>query len=176
MKKVIFYHVIIFVIVHSQLSGQSMRIKSTGVETCISYNYLEDLKLHFLFTVIKKQHAPFIGLEFPVNSSHISNFGIDIGYKFYPNRNQPKFDVFFLYLMQANSRKLYSTSVTNGFSLHNLIGYGFNIYFNDKIYLKHHIAAGIEKSWFEDYGNFTDLSIIVSFGVGLKIKTIKPKE
>ncbi len=176
MRKIIFYHFIIFLIVPSSLTGQNTRINSIGTEASVSYNYLEDLKLHILFTLTKKQHEPFIGLEFPVSSDHISNYGLNAGYKFYPNKNRQNFDFFFIYLMQAESRKLYSTSTINGFSLHNLIGYGFNIYFNDKIFLKHHIAAGIENSWFTDYGNFTDLSLMVNLGIGIKIKTLKARE
>lgn len=167
------------------LTGQDAYIKSTGVEVSFSYNYLEDLKLHLLFSLSKKQsladinvprpqHEPFIGLELPLGSENISNFGLNAGYKFYPNKNKQNFDLFFLYLMQAGSRKLYHTSTVNGFSLHNLIGYGFNIYFNNKIFLKHHIAAGIENAWFADYGNFMDFSLVINLGIGMKITTLKP--
>ncbi|OQX74405.1 MAG: hypothetical protein B6D61_11630 [Bacteroidetes bacterium 4484_249] len=173
MRKVIFYHFIMFIIVPSLLTGQNTRIKSTGIEASVSYNYLEDLKLHILFTLTKKQHEPFIGLEFPVGTGHISNYGLNAGYKFFPNKSRQNFDFFFIYLLQAESRKLYSNSTIDGFSLHNLIGYGFNVYLNDKIYIKHHIAAGIESAWFNDYGNFTDFSLMINLGVGIRIKTQK---
>lgn len=173
MRKVIFYHFIMFIIVPSLLTGQNTRIKSTGIEASVSYNYLEDLKLHILFTLTKKQHEPFIGLEFPVGTGHISNYGLNAGYKFFPNKSRQNFDFFFIYLLQAESRKLYSNSTIDGFSLHNLIGYGFNVYINDKIYIKHHIAAGIESAWFNDYGNFTDFSLMINLGVGIRIKTQK---
>ena len=173
MRKVIFYHFIIFIIVPSLLTGQNTRIKSTGIEASVSYNYLEDLKLHILLTLTKKQHEPFIGLEFPVGTGHISNYGLNAGYKFFPNKSRQNFDFFFIYLLQAESRKLYSNSTIDGFSLHNLIGYGFNVYLNDKIYIKHHIAAGIESAWFNDYGNFTDFSLMINLGVGIRIKTQK---
>ena len=173
MRKVIFYHFIMFIIVPSLLTGQNTRIKSTGIEASVSYNYLEDLKLHILFTLTKKQHEPFIGLEFPVGTGHISNYGLNAGYKFFPNKSRQNFDFFFIYLLQAESRKLYSNSTIDGFSLHNLIGYGFNVYLNDKIYIKHHIAAGIESAWFNDYGDFTDFSLMINLGVGIRIKTQK---
>lgn len=119
---------------------------------------------------------PFLGMEFPINSDPIATYGLNAGYKFFPNRNKQKFDFFFLYLILADSRKLYSTSTVNGFSLHNLVGYGFNISFNEQVYLVHHIAAGIENAWFSDYGNFTDLSLSIGLGVGIKLKTLKTKE
>ncbi len=71
---------------------------------------------------------------------------------------------------------MYSNSTVNGFSLHNLLGYGFNIYFNENIFLPHHIAAGVENAWFSDYGNFTDFSLVINLGIGIKIKTLKTKE
>ncbi|MCD4732036.1 MAG: hypothetical protein K8R74_15625, partial [Bacteroidales bacterium] len=67
-------------------------------------------------------------------------------------------------------------STIRGFSLHNLLGYGFNIYFNDNLFLNHQIAAGIEKSWFGDYGNFTDLSLMIKLGLGIKIKTMRSEK
>jgi hypothetical protein len=52
------------------------------------------------------------------------------------------------------------------------MGYGFNIYFNDILFVNHQIAAGIEKSCFGNEGSFTDLSLLIKIGIGLKIKTI----
>ncbi|MCD4683285.1 MAG: hypothetical protein K8R86_08400 [Bacteroidales bacterium] len=153
--------------------GQSPRQKSSGVEASVSYDYLEDLKIHFQFFYSFKKHEPFIGIEFPISSDPISNYGLNAGYKFYPNKNRQTFDLYFLYLLQATSRKLYSSSTINGFSLHNLLGYGFNIYIGNTIFVKHYIAAGIENSWFGAQGNFSDLSLIGSLGIGLKIKPIK---
>jgi hypothetical protein len=161
----------LIILVPRFLFGQNERGKSTAIDASFSYNYLEDLKLHFQFAYTLKQHEPFFGLEFPVNSSPVSNFGFNAGYKFYPNKQQQKFDFFFIYLMQAESRKLYSNSTVNGFSLHNLLGYGFNIYFNERLFLKHHLAAGVENAWFGNHGNFTDFSLIISIGIGIKIKT-----
>jgi len=166
------------------LTGQNTYVKSTGIEVSFSYDYLEDFTMHLLFNLSRKQsiadisiprpqHEPFIGLELPIGSASISNFGFNAGYKFYPNKNKQNFDLFFIYLLQAGSRKLYSTSTVNGFSLHNLIGYGFNIYFNDKIFLKHHIAAGIENAWFKDNGNFMDFCLVINLGIGMKITTLK---
>jgi len=166
------------------LTGQNTYVKSTGIEVSFSYDYLEDFTIHLLFNLSRKQsiadisiprpqHEPLIGLELPIGSSSISNFGLNAGYKFYPNKNKQNFDLFFIYLLQAGSRKLYSTSTVNGFSLHNLIGYGFNIYFNDKIFLKHYIAAGIENAWFQDNGNFMDFSLVINLGIGMKITTLK---
>jgi hypothetical protein len=119
---------------------------------------------------------PFAGLEFPVSSDPIANYGVTAGYKFFPNRNRQKLDFFFLYVLEADSRKLYSKSTENGFSLQNLIGYGFNFYFNDKIYLVHHLAVGIENSWFPEHESFSDLSISFNLGFGIKLKSIKKSQ
>ncbi len=173
MRKVILFLFTVFVIVPLFLSGQNERIKSTAVDASLSYNYLEDLKFHLQFSYAFKQHEPFFGFEFPVGSDPVSNFGLNAGYKFYPNKQKQNFDFFFIYLMQAESRKLYSTSTVSGFSLHNLLGYGFNIFLNDKIFLKHYLAAGIESAWFGDHGNFTDFSLMINLGIGMKIKTQK---
>jgi len=153
--------------------GQIPRQKSCGVEASVSYNYLEDLKIHFQYFYSFKQHEPFIGIEFPISSDPISNYGVNTGYKFFPNKNKQVFDLYFLYLLQATSRKLYSNSTINGFSLNNLVGYGFNIHIGNTFFLKHYIAAGIENSWFGDHGNFSDLSLIGCLGIGLKIKPKK---
>ncbi len=173
MKSLIVYCFSFIFIVPITLNGQNERINSTAIETSVSYNYLEDLKFHALFSYTFKQHEPFFGLEFPVGSDPVSNFGLNAGYKFYPNKQRQNLDFFFIYLMQAESRKLYSNSTVNGFSLHNLIGYGFNVYFNDRIFLKHHIAAGVESARFGDHGNFTDFSFMISLGIGMKIKSRK---
>jgi len=153
------------------VSGQQIRSKEIKSEAAASYNYLEEFKIHLSCNFALKKHEPFIGFEFPVSSNHITNYGINTGYKFYPNKFKQVFDLYFIYLMQANSRNLYSNSTIRGFSLHNLLGYGFNIYFNDNLFLNHQIAAGIEKSWFNDHGNFTDLSLMIKLGIGFKIKT-----
>ncbi len=162
------------VIIPLLVSAQNMRIRSLTTEATVSYNYLEDLKVHFLFLYTIKQHEPFIGVEFPVTREHISNFGFNAGYRFFPNKNRQTFDLFFIYMMQGGSRKMYSNSTVTGFSLHNLLGYGFNIHFNDNIYLTHHIAAGIENSWFGDKGSFSDFSLVINLGIGIKIKNLKP--
>ena len=154
------------------VSGQQTRTKEIKSEAAASYNYLEEFNLHLTCNFSLKKHEPFIGFEFTVSSNHITNYGVNSGYKFYPNKFKQVFDLYFIYLMQANSRNLYSNSTIRGFSLHNLLGYGFNIYFNDNLFLNHQIAAGIEKSWFGDYGNFIDLSLMIKLGVGLKIKTM----
>jgi len=151
--------------------GQNQRNNSYSVETAASYNYLEDLKIHFQFFYATNKHEPFIGIEFPISSSPISNYGFNVGYRFYPNKNRQTFDLYFHYLLQGTSRKLYSNSTINGFSLHNLAGYGFKVYLGNSIFLNHYIAAGIENSWFGEYGSFTDLSLIVNLGIGLKIKS-----
>jgi hypothetical protein len=153
--------------------GQNTRQIGVGFESSISYNYLEDLKVHFQSFYTIKKHEPFVGMEFPINSNPISNFGFNLGYRFFPNKNRQTFDFYFLYLMEGTSRKLYSHSTVNGFSLHNLLGYGFNIYLSELILLKHFIAGGIENSWFGDNGNFRDLSLIIGLGVGIKIKKRK---
>lgn len=153
--------------------GQSERNRSFGVNSTVSYNYLEDVKVHFVFLYTLRQHEPFIGLEFPVSSSNISNFGFNAGYKFFPNKKRQTFDLFFIYIMQGYSRKMYSNSTVNGFSLCNLIGYGFNISFNNSLYLTHHIAAGIENSWFGEKGSFYDFSLTINLGIGIKIKNLK---
>jgi hypothetical protein len=155
------------------LFGQNERGKSTAIDASLSYNYLEDLKFHLQFAYTFNQHEPFLGLEFPVSSNPISNFGFNAGYKFYPNKQQQNFDFFFIYLMQAESRKLYSKSTVNGFSLHNLLGYGFNMYFNDRLFLKHHLAAGVENAWFGNHGKFMDFSLMINVGIGLRINTPK---
>ena len=154
------------------VSGQQIRTQEIKTEATASYNYLEEFKIHFTCNFAFKKHEPFIGFEFPVSSNHITNYGVNTGYKFYPNKFKQVFDLYFIYLIQANSRNLYSNSTIRGFSLHNMLGYGFNICFNDNLFLNHQIAAGIEKSWFGDYGNFTDLSLMIKLGVGLKIKTM----
>ena len=171
MKLLILYCFSIALIVPLTFNGQNERDISTAVDASFSYNYLEDLKFHVLFSYTLKQHEPFFGLEVPVSSNPVSNFGLNVGYRFYPNKTRQNFDFFFIYLMQAESRKLYSSSTVSGFSLHNLIGYGFNVYFNDKIFLKHHIAAGIENAHFGSRGNFTDFSLMIYLGIGMKIKT-----
>jgi hypothetical protein len=163
----------LFTFVPTVLLGQNEREKSSAIDGSLSYNYLEDLKFHLQFAYTFKQHEPFLGLEFPVSSNPDSNFGFNAGYKFYPNKQQQKFDFFFIYLMQAESRKLYSNSTINGFSLHNLLGYGFNIYFNESLFLKHHLAAGVENAWFGKHGKFTDFSLMINIGIGLKINTPK---
>lgn len=155
----------------SAIRGQNERTNSLGLDANFSYNYLEDLKFHVQFARTFKQHEPFFGLELPLSSNPVSNFGFNAGYKFYPNKQQQNFDFFFIYLMQGESRKLYSNSTINGFSLHNLLGYGFNIYFNDRLFLKHYLAAGIENAWFRNHGDFTDFSLMINIGVGLKLKT-----
>lgn len=154
------------------LSGQQIRTKEIKSEAGISYNYLEEFTLHLTGYFGLKKHEPFLGFEFPVSSNHITNYGINIGYKFYPNKSKQAFDLYFVYSMLANSRKMYSNATINGFSLHNLLGYGFNIYINDDLFLNHQILAGIEKSWFSNEGSFTDLSIMIKLGIGIKIKTI----
>lgn len=174
MRKTILYQLIIFALYFGfpiLLSGQNERVSSSSMDASISYNYLEDLKFHVSFSHTFKQHEPFFGLEVPVSSDPVSNFGLNVGYKFYPNKTRQSFDFFFIYLMQAGSRKLYSNSTTDGFSLQNLIGYGFNVYFNDKIFLKHHIAAGVENAWFGEHGNFNDFSLMISLGIGMKLKS-----
>ncbi len=176
MRRNVWLCFIILLIVPLSLAGQSTRNKSISTNATISYNYLEDLKVHFLFLYTIKRHEPFVGLEFPVTREHISNFGFNAGYRFYPNKSRQNFDLFFLYLLQGESRKMYSNSTVNGFSLHNLLGYGFNIYFNENIFLTHHIAAGVENAWFSDYGNFTDFSLVINLGIGIKIKNLKTKE
>ncbi len=158
------------------VSGQQIRAKEIKSEVTASYNYLEEFNIHLTCNFTLKKHEPFIGFLFPISSNHITNYGISTGYKFYPNKFKPVFDLYFIYLMQANSRNLYSNSTIRGFSLHNLLGYGFNIYFNDNLFLNQQIAAGIEKSWFSDYGNFTDLSLMIKLGIGLKIKTMGSKK
>ena len=169
MNRNVWFCLIILLIVPLSLSGQSTRNKSISTNATISYNYLEDIKVHFLFSYTFKRHEPFVGLEFPVSSNHISNFGFNAGYRFFPNKNRQNFDLFFIYLIQGGSRKMYSNSTVNGFSLQNLIGYGFNIYFNNNIYLTHHIAAGVENAWLGEYGKFTDFSLMINLGIGLKI-------
>ena len=154
------------------LSGQQIRTKEIKSEAAISYNYLEEFNLYFTGYFTFKKHEPFIGFEFPVSSNHVTNYGINVGYKFYPNKIRQVFDLYFVYLIQADSRNLYSNSTISGFSLHNLMGYGFNIYFNDILFVNHQIAAGIEKSCFGNEGSFTDLSLLIKIGIGLKIKTI----
>jgi hypothetical protein len=157
-------------------SGQNARPSGYGIESSISYNYLEDLKIHFQVFYTVKKHEPFIGMEFPINSSPISNYGFNLGYRFYPNKNRQTVDFFFLYLMEGTSRKLYSNSIVNGFSLHNLLGYGLDIYMAENFLLKHFIAAGIENSWYGNEGSFSDLSLIIGLGVGFKIKKMKPEQ
>ena len=152
------------------VAGQQIRTKEIKSEADVSYNYLEEFKIHLTCNFAIKKHEPFIGFEFPVSSSHITNYGINSGYKFYPNKFKQVFDLYFIYLIQASSRNLYSNSTVRGFSLHNLLGYGFNVYFNDNLFLNHQIVAGIEKSWFRGYGNFTDMSLMIKLGIGLKIK------
>ena len=173
MKGTFRLYFILLSIIPVSLSAQNKRPRSLETEATASYNYLEDLKVHFLFSYTLKQHEPFIGLEFPVNSDNISNFGFNAGYRFFPNKKRQTFDLFFIYLMQGGSRKMYSNSTSTGFSLHNLIGYGFNIHFSDIIYLTHHIAAGIENSWFGDKGSFSDFSLIINLGIGIRIKNLK---
>jgi hypothetical protein len=155
------------------LAGQIPRQKGYGIESSISYNYLEDLKIHFQGFYTINKHEPFAGIEFPINSNPISNYGFNLGYRFFPNQNQQTFDFYFLYLMEGTSRKLYSNSTVNGFSLHNLLGYGFNVCLSDVFLLKHFIAGGIENSWFGEDGNFSDLSLMIGLGIGIKIKKTK---
>jgi len=149
--------------------SQTPRQKSSGVEANVSYNYLEDIKIQFLYYYSFKKHEYFIGIEFPISSDPISYYGFNAGYKFHPNKNRQTFDLYFIYLLQATSRKLYSTSTINGFSLHNLFGYGFKIYIGKAIFVNHYIAAGIENSWFGTYGKFYDLSLVGSLGIGIII-------
>lgn len=156
--------------------GQTSRQNGYGIESSISYNYLEDLKIHFQVFYSVKRHEPFIGMEFPANSNPISSYGFNLGYRFFPNKNRQTFDFFFLYLVEGTSRKLYSNSTINGFSLHNLLGYGFNVYLGETFMLKHFIAGGVENSWFGDNGNFTDLSLMIGLGIGIKIKKTKPEQ
>ncbi|MEZ5199018.1 MAG: hypothetical protein R2764_22345 [Bacteroidales bacterium] len=177
-RKIVFltYCIVAMVFLQKVGFGQDAREKSLGIEASASYDYLEDIKLHFLLSYSVKQHMPFVGFEFPISDDPVTNFGFNVGYKFFPNKNKQRFDFFFLYLLQAGSRKLYAASTVNGFSLHNLMGYGFNIHFSDKIYLVHHMAAGIENAWFNDYGSFSDLSLSFNLGFGIKIKTSKAGE
>ncbi len=156
--------------------GQNQRSNSYGVESSLSYNYLEDLKLHFQFCYSLKKHEPFIGIEFPVNSNPTSNYGFNIGYRFYPNQYMQTFDLYFHYLLEANSRKLYSNSTINGFSLHNLAGYGFKVRLGDSLFLNHYIAVGIENSWFGENGSYTDLGLMASLGIGFKIRSKRNSE
>ena len=137
---------------------------------------ISGFKLHVFYSYAFKRHEPFIGFEFAVNSNPVSNYGLDLGYRYYPNRDLSGFDLFFTYLMQANSRKLYSNSTTNGFSLHNVAGYGFNVYLTSGLYIKHFLAAGIENSWFGEDGSFSDFSLIISLGIGLRINKPSLKE
>ena len=156
--------------------GQKDRIKSVSIENSASYNYLEDIQFDCLLLYGLKQHEPFIGIGIPLNNNHVSNYGVSAGYKFYPNKKMSDFDLFFMYLLRANSRKLYSNSVSNGFSLHNLVGYGFNVNLNEKVFVKHHLAAGIEKSWFKGYDAFNDLSLEINIGIGFNLFSVRPKE
>ncbi|NOX48696.1 MAG: hypothetical protein GXO89_17140 [Chlorobi bacterium] len=171
MRKPLLFLSMLFTLVPLSLFGQNERGKSIALDASFSYNYLEDLKFHIQFAHTFKRHEPFFGLEFPIGSSPVSNFGFNAGYRFYPNRQKQNFDFFFIYLMQGESRKLYSKSTVNGFSLHNLLGYGFNIYLTDKLFLKHHIVAGVENAWFGNHGKFTDFSLMINFGIGMIIKT-----
>jgi len=161
----------VFWLLTGSVSGQTGRKNTLALESKVSFDYLEDTKLQVLVGSRWGQHAPFAGMEFPVNSSPVANFGFDAGYKFFPNKNPQNFDFFFIYMIKAISRKLYPASTTNGFSLHNLVGYGFDVHFSDRIWLIHHLAAGIENAWFKDYGNFADLSISACLGIGIKIKS-----
>lgn len=167
---VLVFNLVVFV--SNVCIGQQERQKYLGIETAVSYDYLEDLELNFQLTYSIKQHVPFMGMAFPLNSDPVSNFGFIAGYKFFPNKSIQTFDFFFLYILQLESRKLYSTSTVNGFSLHNLIGYGIQVNFGKQIYLIHHLAGGIENAWFNDYGNFSDLSLSFNLGIGIKIKTL----
>lgn len=152
-------------------SGQINSRNAISFESKISFDYLEDTKLQVLVGSRWGQNAPFAGMEFPVNSGPVANFGFDAGYKFFPNKNPQNFDFFFIYIIKAVSRKLYPASTTNGFSLQNLVGYGFNVHFRDRIWLIHHLAAGIENARFKGYGNFADLSLSACLGIGIKIKS-----
>jgi len=156
--------------------GQNPGSRYPTAEMSFSYDYLEDFQSHFILSYTFNRHEPFIGFQFPINSNPVNNFGGSLGYKFYPNENRPAFDVFFLYMMQANSRKLHSTSTFKGFSLHNLVGYGFNIRLHNLIYLNHHVAAGFEHSWFGGEGNFTDISLQVNLGVCVRLKRTNNSE
>ena len=156
--------------------GQQDRNSSRSIETSVSYNYLENIQFDCLLLYGLKQHEPFIGIGIPLNKNHVSNYGVSAGYKFYPNKKTSDFDLFFMFLLRATSRKLYSNSSSNGFSLHNLVGYGFTININDKVCVKHHLAAGIENSWFKGYDAFNDLSLEINIGIGFKLFSVKPKE
>lgn len=151
------------------VSGQAQREIHWNAESLIAFNYQEDYKIHFHLVYGQKRHEIVAGFEFPVNSNPVYNYGFDAGYRFYPNKNRAAFDFFFQYLLQAGSRNLHSQSIIRGFSLQNMAGYGFNVYLNRSLYVKHSIAAGIENSWFGQTGDFSDLSLSAFLGVGIII-------
>mgnify|MGYP006305476305 CR=1 FL=1 len=154
---------------HGILAGQAIRTNNVSIQTPVTYDYLQDVKVHFLASYSFGRHAPFAGISFPVNDSPMANYGFSAGYKFFPNKLKQTFDFYFLYLLQGDSRKLYSNSDVKGFSLQNRLGYGFNVYLNDRLYIVHHVAAGIENAWFAGYEVFTDVSLTAGLGIGVKI-------
>ena len=172
LKKIIYISFILYLLPLIN-NGQDIRNKTTGFEVSLSYNYLEEFKAHFLFNITKRKHEFFIGPEFPFTGNCCSLFGMDLGYKFYPNKSKSVFDLFFQYRLQAIYRKLYSRSTEKGFSVHNTLGYGFNVFLSNKLFLTHSFGLGIEKSWFRKSGNFTDFSLFIKLGVGININFSK---
>jgi hypothetical protein len=150
-------------------SGQGFRDRSFNVEAPVSYDYLQDAKLHLWLTYQLGRHMPFAGFSFTVNDDPVANYGFVAGYKFFPNKQSQAFDLYFIYLLQGDSRKLYAASDVNGISLQNQLGYGFNIHLNEKLYLVHYLAAGIENAWFTGYDAFSDLSISAALGFAFRI-------
>ncbi|MCD4736767.1 MAG: hypothetical protein K8R53_12045 [Bacteroidales bacterium] len=168
MRRWIFSIILLFVIV-SFCRTQDIRENLPGAEILFSYNYLEEMQLHLRGTCNLERHYLIAGISFPVFSEAVTIYGLETEYRFFPNRNIPLFDMFFMYRFQYFRRKLLPGSALKGNSIHNTVGYGFRIRLYSELFLLHNVGAGVEKSWFNS-GNFTDLSLHINVGIGFNIK------
>lgn len=164
---------IFFLCFSSILFAQESRHNNINIEISPSVNNQEDIILNLSFNFVRKQHEFFLGPKFPLSGKSNTIIGLNLGYKFFPNKVKTKFDMFFHYNIQVVNRKLYYNSSKKGFALYNIIGYGFNFNFNKNMYLTHSLGIGIENSWFKDYDIFTDIAALFKLGIGYKLKVKK---
>lgn len=144
------------------------RAGMTGIDLSSNFNFQEELHLVPAVFHAIKQHRISLGPLFPVSDNAVPVWGIDMTYKFYPNRLEQLFDLFFLYDTRLIRRKLFRTSTEKGMSWQNYLGYGFHVNLRS-IYLSHKIAAGLEQNWFDDLETIYDVNVFVSFGIGYRI-------
>ncbi|MBN3034758.1 MAG: hypothetical protein JW861_04175 [Bacteroidales bacterium] len=150
-------------------SGYPQNSPTHHAEVLGSYLYIEETDLSLQWSFRFDRHSVQTGPMFPIFGNHSTILGWNVLYRFYPNKIRPAFDLFFQYQAIPVRRKLFSQSTEKGFSLHQLLGYGFGIRLCKGLYFVHSIMAGLEKGWFKGYRSLTDPSILLSAGIGFDI-------